>query len=355
MGRFAHVMFGGLTHAGAVKLAKRLIGMAPKPLDKIFFCDSGSVSVEVAMKMALQYWRAKGAKSKNKFATIRGGYHGDTWNAMSVCDPVNGMHNIFAGALAPQFFAERPRCAFGETFDASDFDSMREILEKRAGEIAAVILEPVVQGAGGLRFYNPEYLRLLRAACDEFGVLLVFDEIATGFGRTGKTFACEWAGVSPDIMCVGKALTGGYMSFAATLATCGVADAISNGGVGLFMHGPTFMANPLACAAANAALDCFESFDVLRRVGEIEAVLKARLLPLKELPQVADARCLGAIGVVEMRKNVDVERVQKRLIERGVWLRPFGRLIYTMPEYVIDNAQLECLCNAMAEVVAGEV
>ena len=348
---FSHVMFGGLTHEPAVRLAKRLVDMTPENLQKVFFCDSGSVSVEVAMKMALQYWRARGVDGKNKFATIRGGYHGDTWNAMSVCDPVNGMHNIFSGALPVHFFADRPKCRFADEFDENDFSSMREILQNRSGEIAAVILEPVVQGAGGMYFYNPQYLRRLRAACDEFGVLLIFDEIATGFGRTGKTFACHYAGVSPDIMCLGKALTGGYMSFAATLASDEVADTISDGGVGLFMHGPTFMGNPLACAAANAALDCFESFDVPARALEIGAILAESLAPLKDCRGVADVRTLGAIGVVEMRENVDVVNLQRLLIKRGAWLRPFGRLVYTMPQFVISDADLRLLCSAIVGAV----
>lgn len=351
--KFAHVMFGGLTHEPAVRLAKRLVDMTPAPLEKIFFCDSGSVAVEVSMKMALQYWHSRGSQfsAKRKFATIRGGYHGDTWHAMSVCDPVNGMHSVFSGALPVHYFADIPKCAFDAAFDPSDFASMREILRRHSREIAAVILEPIVQGAGGMRFYHPQYLRLLREACDEFGVLLIFDEIATGFGRTGKPFACQWADTNPDIMCLGKALTGGYMSFAAVLATAEISDCISEGSVGLFMHGPTFMANPLACAAANAALDCFESFDVCARVREIEAVLKSNLLPLNALESVAQARCLGAIGVVETRNPVDVERVQKMLVERGVWLRPFGRLIYCMPPFVISDADLKLLCSAVCDVV----
>lgn len=349
--KFAHVMFGGLTHAPAVRLAKRLVDMSPKGLDRVFFCDSGSVSVEVAMKMALQFWRAKGVSGKVKFATIRGGYHGDTWNAMSVCDPVNGMHTVFTGALAVHYFADRPKCGVRDAFDEADFESMRKILREHSREIAAVIVEPIVQGAGGMRFYSPEYLRRLRAACDEFGVLLILDEIATGFGRTGKVFASEYAGVCADIMCVGKALTGGYMSFAATLATAEVADTISDGGVGLFMHGPTFMANPLACAAANAALDCFESFDVCARVAQIERILAESLSPLKSLETVADVRCFGAIGVVEMRESVDVALVQKRLLERGAWLRPFGKLVYCMPPFVISDADLKTLCNAVVETV----
>ena len=351
MRKFSHVMFGGLTHEPAVRLAKRLVDMTPSRLQKVFFCDSGSVSVEVAMKMALQYWRARGVSNKNKFATIRGGYHGDTWNAMSVCDPVNGMHTIFSGALAVHYFADRPKCKFGQPFDASDFDSMGDILERFGSEIAAVILEPVVQGAGGMYFYHPDYLRMLRSACDKHGILLIFDEIATGFGRAGMTFACQYAQVEPDIMCLGKALTGGYMSFAATLASDAVADTISDGGVGLFMHGPTFMANPLACAAANAALDCFESFDVPARTRRIGEILADKLGPLAGLPTVADVRALGAIGVVEMKEPVDCALVQRLLLSHGLWLRPFGRLIYTMPEFVISDEDLLCLCSAMVAAV----
>lgn len=348
--KMSHVMFGGLTHEGAVLLAKRLIEISPRRMQKIFFSDSGSVSVEVAMKMALQYWHSKGVKNKTKFATARGGYHGDTWNAMSVCDPVGGMHSIFSGRLPINFFAPKPNPAFGEPWNEDSIGGMREILRDNRNEVAAVIIEPIVQGAGGMRFYHPQYLKELRALCDELGILLILDEIATGFYRSGRLFACEYAGVEPDIMCVGKALTGGYMSFAATLASDDVADTISNGGVGLFMHGPTFMANPLACAAANASLDLVLQPQTPLNVLRIEKKLKDGLAAARDIKGVADARALGAIGVLEMEKPIDMAKAQELLIERGVWLRPFGRLLYTMPPYISTDSQLERITSAMVEV-----
>lgn len=348
--KMSHVMFGGLTHEGAVLLAKRLIEISPRRMQKIFFSDSGSVSVEVAMKMALQYWHSKGVKNKTKFATALGGYHGDTWNAMSVCDPVGGMHSIFSGRLPINFFAPKPNPAFGEPWNEDSIGGMREILRDNRNEIAAVIIEPIVQGAGGMRFYHPQYLKELRALCDELGILLILDEIATGFYRSGRLFACEYAGVEPDIMCVGKALTAGYMSFAATLASDDVADTISNGGVGLFMHGPTFMANPLACAAANASLDLVLQPQTPLNVLRIEKKLKDGLAAARDIKGVADARALGAIGVLEMEKPIDMAKAQELLIERGVWLRPFGRLLYTMPPYISTDSQLERITSAMVEV-----
>lgn len=352
--KMSHVMFGGLTHEGAVELAAKLLSVAPKGLDKVFYSDSGSVSVEVAMKMALQYCEAKGVASKRKFATVLGGYHGDTWHAMSVCDPVSGMHGLFAGGLPINFFAPRPEIPFSGEWNYSDFAPMNNLLERHSSEIAAVILEPIVQGAGGMRFYHPQYLRELSEACRRHSVLLILDEIATGFGRSGKFFASQYAGISPDIMCIGKALTGGYMSFAATLATSEVSDAISDGGAGLFMHGPTFMANPLACAAANASVDLFLESDLLANVSRISKGLEEGLRGLSGVSGVREVRVLGAIGVVEMEKNIDIALMQKRLISRGVWLRPFGRLLYTMPPYIIDDVQLKTLTDAICGSVRDE-
>lgn len=349
--KMSHVMFGGLTHEPAVRLAQRLVEMTPTGLQKVFFCDSGSVSVEVAMKMALQYWHSLGKPEKNKFATCLGGYHGDTWHAMSVCDPIGGMHSLFAGGLPISFFAPRPGPAFGAQWDDSAFEPLEKLVRENAREIAAFIIEPIVQGAGGMRFYHPEFLRRLRRLCDECSILLILDEIATGFGRSGKMFACHYAEIEPDIMCLGKALTGGYVSFAATLATDAVADAISDGNPGLFMHGPTFMANPLACAAANASLDLIEREGLLERINAIGKILARELAPLADSDAVADVRTLGAIGVVELKKPVDMGGFQDSLVSRGVWLRPFGRLLYTMPPYIIGDEDLRTVARAMVETV----
>ena len=345
----AHVMFGGLTHPAAVGLAQRLVELTPEPLGNVFLCDSGSVSVEVALKMAIQHASALGT-DRHRFLTVRGGYHGDTFGAMSVCDPDTGMHHLFGHAVAHQLFADRPEPAFDQPFDEHHIAGLATLLARHRDEVAAVIIEPVVQGAGGMRMYAPAYLRRLRELCDEHGVLLIADEIATGFGRTGELFGCDHAGVVPDIMCLGKALTGGYLSMAAVLCTPEVAETVSRAESGALMHGPTFMANPLGAAVASASLDLLTAGDWRGDVARIERGLRAGLAPARDLPGVADVRVLGAIGVIEAHEPVDMARAQAQLVAAGVWLRPFGRLLYTMPPYVMDDADLATVTSAMVEV-----
>ena len=354
--KMSHVMFGGLTHQSAITLCEKLINLTPEGLDKVFLSDSGSVSVEVAMKMALQYQHAVAEKkkitlTKTKLLTVKNGYHGDTFAAMSVCDPITGMHQIFEQVLMQHFFAPAPTIKFGEQWSSDDVTELAALFAEHHNDIAAFIIEPIVQGTGGMRFYHPEYLKSCRLLCDKYDVLLIVDEIATGFGRTGKLFACEWAGINPDIMCLGKTLTGGYITLAATLCTTHIAQTISEGAAGCFMHGPTFMGNALACAVANASIDLLLENDWQSQVQAIENTLVSHLKPLEKHARVKDTRVLGSIGAIQCKQNVNVAQIQKRFVELGVWIRPFGQLIYIIPPLIITTEQLITLVNAMATVL----
>ena len=347
----AHVMFGGLTHAPAVELCKKLVEITPEKLKTVFLVDSGSVSVEVAMKMAIQYWQAKQLPNKQKFISLKNCYHGDTLGAMSVCDPITGMHTLFFDILAKNYFIASPKCAFGEPCEIRHLDELKNVLTQHHNDIAALILEPVVQGAGGMKFYSADYLKQAKKLCEEYDVLLIADEIATGFGRSGKMFACEHADISPDIMCVGKSLTGGYLTLAATLCTKEISDTISNNPPHVFMHGPTFMGNPLACTVANESIRLLQASPWQQNIQKIEQQLIKELDVCKKLECVENVRVLGAIGVVELKQAVNMSKIQQAFVDQGVWIRPFGKLIYLMPPYIISESELNTLTHAVYTVL----
>ena len=352
LGKMAHVMFGGLTHQPAIDLGKKLLSIVPNGLDAIFYADSGSIAVEVALKMALQYQIAAKRPQKCQFASTHSGYYGDTWHAMSVCDPINGMHSLYGKQLPMQHFVPAPPLGFERDITQQEYDELTDFFDKNSDQLAGFIIEPIIQGAGGMRFYSPQYLQLLRKLCDKYKVVLIADEIATGFGRSGKLFACEHAAISPDIMTIGKALTGGYMTFAATLCTRKIADTIHNSDYPALMHGPTFMGNPLACAVACASIDLILSYDIEARTANMQRTMEQRLAPAALLEGVAEVRCLGAVAVIELDNSVDMPTFQTLLIENGIWVRPFGKLVYIMPPYVITDDELATLCQALLKVVS---
>ncbi len=352
--QLAHIMFGGFTHEPAVTLAQQLVDITPDGLNKVFFSDSGSVAVEVAMKMAIQFWYCRQQPDKNRFLTIRNGYHGDTFHAMSVCDPVTGMHTIYSDLLPAYYFADSPAIRFHDCWQEDDIISFSRLIEQHQDSLAAVILEPIVQGAGGMKFYHPAYLKRVRELCDHYNVLLIADEIATGLGRTGELFGCNHAQITPDILCMGKTLTGGYMTLAATLCSDKVAEGLSKGSPGVFMHGPTYMGNPLACKVASTSISLLLQSDWQTNIRRIEDSLVKGLEQCKEYDWVADVRVLGAIGVVEMKRPVNMAKIQRKFVEAGVWLRPFGKLVYTMPPYIISDQEIKKLTDAVAQVLSEE-